>query len=210
MKLHTLIFDIDGTLWDTTEVVAGAWNRAIHQSGIQAEDVTGTILKGEFGKTMEVIAADLFPEITAEQQAELLRLCCEYEEEALHACERDLAYPQMRETLRELAKTRKLFIVSNCQCGYIELFLEKNGLADCIEDFECYGNTGRGKGDNLRLLVERNHLEDAVYLGDTQGDYDACQEAGVPMLHARYGFGSVRQSVDGIDSLPELLLAPFA
>ena len=34
-------------------------------------------------------------------------------------------------------------------------------------------------------MAERNHLEDAVYVGDIQGDYDASKAAGVKFIHAR-------------------------
>ncbi|MCC8028233.1 MAG: HAD hydrolase-like protein, partial [Lachnospiraceae bacterium] len=82
-------------------------------------------------------------------------------------------------------------IVSNCQSGYIEAFLEYYHLEELVDDTECYGNTLHGKADNLKLLIERNGLDQYWYLGDTQGDYDACREAGVPFVWAAYGFGEV-------------------
>ena len=41
------------------------------------------------------------------------------------------------------------------------------------------------------MIAERNHLKHPVYVGDTIGDYNACQEAGVPFVFAAYGFGEV-------------------
>ena len=86
-----------------------------------------------------------------------------------------------------------LFIVSNCQSGYIELFLEKTGLADCITDSECAGRTGLSKGPNIRLVADRNHLQNPVYVGDIDGDRQASEEAGVKFCHASYGFGKVER-----------------
>ena len=92
---------------------------------------------------------------------------------------------------KELAKTYDLYIVSNCQCGYIEQFLRKTQLEAYIKDIECFGNTGKNKGENIRLLVKRNSLKAPVYIGDTKGDCDASKEAGVPFIFASYGFGNV-------------------
>ena len=68
----------------------------------------------------------------------------------------------------------------------------------------CSGMTGLGKGDNIRLIVQKHHLDRAVYLGDTQGDYNACQKAQVPFIHAAYGMGSVDAEVPSISCFAEL------
>lgn len=201
---HNIIFDVDGTLWDTTGVVAGAWNRAAEKIGA-ASAITPAVLKNEFGRTMETIADDLFPEVDGNQRALLLQKCCAYEQAALSAETKDLLYPSVKETLGALSGRCLLFIVSNCQSGYIELFLEKAGIEALITDFECFGNTGGGKGENIRLLMERNHLKDAVYVGDTQGDYDAAASAGIPFIFAKYGFGNVQNPYLTISGIKELL-----
>ena len=41
----------------------------------------------------------------------------------------------------------------------------------------------------IRLILERNGLKNPVYVGDTQGDYEACKKADVPFIWAAYGFG---------------------
>ena len=78
------------------------------------------------------------------------------------------------------------------------------GLGNLFEDFTCSGMTGLGKGDNIRLIVQKHHLDCAVYLGDTQGDYNACQKAQVPFIHAAYGMGNVDAEVPSISCFAEL------
>ena len=192
--MDAIIFDVDGTLWDSTGIVADAWNQAIAQAGIEGKIVTATDLKKLFGKTMKVIAEELLPKQSEAKRKEIMDLCCEYEHAALMQNEQDITYQNVSKTIQELAKQYKLFIVSNCQSGYIELFLDKTGLHSYITDIECYGNTGRPKGDNIRLVVERNHLLSAVYVGDTAGDYEAAQQAEVPMIFAEYGFGELPEN----------------
>lgn len=54
-----IILDIDGTIWNTTGIVAVAWNKAIEMSGLKAKKVNAQVLQQEFGKTMDTIASDL-------------------------------------------------------------------------------------------------------------------------------------------------------
>lgn len=100
-------------------------------------------------------------------------------------------YPQMEETLRELSQHLPLFIVSNCNADYIPCFLDAHKLHDCFQDWECIGRTGKPKGENIRLVAERNQVQRPVYVGDTALDQEAACFAGVPFLHAAYGFGRV-------------------
>ena len=197
--------DIDGTLWNTTGVVAKAWNKAIADCGFDADQVNASGLQKEFGKPMNVIADDLWPALSQGQKDLLMKQCCVREQEALKENHEDISYPAVRDTIKALAQKFRLYIVSNCQSGYIELTMEKNKIADFISDHECYGDTGLGKADNLRLLVRRNGIKAPVYVGDTQGDADACREAGVKFVWAGYGFGSVQEFAAKVDRFDQLL-----
>ena len=75
MKIDAVIFDVDGTLWDTTDLVAQAWNKAVEEFGIQnAQPITGDILKREFGKPMNIIMDNLFPNEEEQTKVDLLPL----------------------------------------------------------------------------------------------------------------------------------------
>lgn len=205
IKTDGIILDIDGTLWNTTGVVAKAWNKAIADCGFDSDQVNASGLQKEFGKPMNVIADDLWPALSQEQKDLLMKQCCVREQEALKENHEDISYPAVRDTIKALAQKFRLYIVSNCQSGYIELTMEKNKIADFISDHECYGDTGMGKADNLRLLVQRNAIKAPVYVGDTQGDADACREAGVKFVWACYGFGSVQEFTAKVDRFDQLL-----
>ncbi|MBL4936727.1 HAD family hydrolase [Clostridium sp. YIM B02515] len=203
--MKSIIFDVDGTLWDTTEVVAKAWNRSIHESGKTSPNITSSVLKKEFGKTMDVIANNLFPDSSEREREQLLKKCCEYEHDALRENTDNLLFDGVKETIEELSRRCQLFIVSNCQSGYIELFMKKAGIEKCIKDYECFGDTGKSKGENIKLVIERNNLDDVVYVGDTLGDYEASVFAGVPFIFAKYGFGNVPACDFAISSIRQLL-----
>ena len=134
------------------------------------------------------IAAVIFHEYPKERQLELIEACCAKEHEALLATPAPV-YPGLVDALSILSRHYPLYIVSNCQAGYIEVFLEATGLGHYFKGHLCPGDTGKAKADNIRTIIEQNHLQHAVYVGDTDGDYKATREAGIPFVHAAYGFG---------------------
>lgn len=199
-----IIFDVDGTLWDSSENVAKAWNTIIEKRGIARPMIVKEDIQGVMGKPMDKVAEILLPELPKIQREQILEECCAEENAYLRQHGGEL-YEGVEKTFAALQeKGYRLYIVSNCQKGYIEALLDFYQLWDYVEDTECYGNNLLQKGDNIRLVVERNQLEAAVYVGDIQGDYDASSQAGIPFIHAAYGYGKINVPVPAIQSFEEL------
>ena len=205
MKVESLIFDIDGTLWDSRALVAEGYNIQLEKEGLQHLFVDEETLKPLFGKVMTEIADSILASIPVPERYDLMERCMATENDYLFNNECRIGYPGVTETVRELAKRYRLFIVSNSQCGYPELCISKLGLGDYIEGHMCFGDTGTSKGKTIRTLMEKHNIRDCVYIGDTQGDYEATVEADVPFIWATYGFGTPAGYVAKIDSFEELL-----
>lgn len=199
-----IIFDLDGTLWDSRETVARAWNEAITQNSDRKAELDAKALGALFGKPMMDIFDCVFPDCEEQERKRLAELCCKYENERL-LLEPGILYDGVEETLEKLARIYPLFIVSNCQAGYIPAFLQVTGLGKYFQDALCPDDTGELKADNIRIIMEQNGLEDAIYVGDTQGDADACEKAGVPMIFADYGLGEATGYAGRIHRFAELL-----
>ena len=198
-----IIFDMDGTLWDAAEEIAKSWGDAIQTSEITDKVLTKEDMMKVMGKPMDDLMAALFPELTDTDREKLLKECCQVENDYLRKHGAKL-YDGVEEMFATLQKDYFLAIVSNCQSGYIEAFLEYYGFEKYIDDIQCFGMNQLPKGENIRLVVERNHLEKAVYVGDIQGDYEASMQAGVDFIHAAYGFGEIVEKVPRIQKLEEL------
>ncbi len=198
-----IIFDMDGTLWDSAEGVAKAWSMVVNEEYQKNRVITTEEIQSVMGKTMDVIAEILFPQLEEDKRMSLLNKCCSRENEYLRL-HGGILYEGVEETLAILKEHYHLYIVSNCQSGYIEAFLEHYGLEKYFEDIECYGNNGCQKGENIRKVVTRNRLEQVVYIGDIQGDYEASMEAKVDFIHASYGFGKIDVKVPAICEFKEL------
>ncbi len=188
--MDSIIFDVDGTLWDSADSVAESWNLAIQEKTDLDLVITKDALSGVFGKTMTEIADTLFYALPQKERMELLEICFEYENRYLET-HPGIMYEEVADTLAALSGRYPLFIVSNCQCGYIEVLLRTCRLESYIKDHLCFGETLTSKGQTIRTLMKKNNLKAPVYVGDTQGDADACAEAGIPFIFAGYGFGDV-------------------
>ncbi len=206
--MKSLIFDIDGTLWDSRALVAEGYNIQLKAEGYDHLCVDAEPLRPLFGKVMTEIADAILAEVPQPERYALMERCMETENRYLAENECKIGYEGVKETLELLAKDYRLFIVSNAQCGYPELCMEKLGIAHLFRGHLCFGDTGTEKGQTILELMRRHNIADAVYIGDTQGDYEATLVADIPFVWAAYGFGSPAGAagrITDIRQLPETL-----
>lgn len=207
MNCDGVLFDLDGTLWDATKGLAESWAIALADEPDVPRPPTKGELERVMGMTDKQLVAVVFPQVSQERGLELFEKCCGAENEYLRQHGGRL-YDGLVPALEALSKQLPLFIVSNCNLGYIPCFLEAHGLGRFFQDWECIGRTGLEKWENIRLVAERNGLRRPVYVGDTAMDQASAQKAGVPFIHAAYGFGAVTgaPAVQSPRELAELLL----
>ncbi|MDQ0428795.1 phosphoglycolate phosphatase [Planomicrobium stackebrandtii] len=201
--MDSIIFDLDGTLWDSTAVVGEAWNSVLKAEKVQTE-LSQDDVKGVMGLQQKEIGQKLLPDLSGEEQQALLKQFSKVECQYLSARGGQL-FDGVEEVLKELSKKYKLYIVSNCQEGYIESFYAYHELDKHFLDFENPGRTGLTKGENIKLIMERNKLKNPVYIGDTEGDHQAAKFAGIPFVYAAYGFGEVSGFDHSIGKFGDLL-----
>ncbi|WP_416828805.1 HAD family hydrolase [Ectobacillus polymachus] len=204
MNIDSIIFDLDGTLWNVVEAVCGARKTILSKYPNITKVVTPKDIEECMGLQIHEVGKKLFPDLDEDFQMKLMKEFGETEQVYLgeHG---GILYPKLEETLKNLSEKYKLFIVSNCQDGYIQCFFKAHKLNKYFSDFECAGVTGLSKGENNKIIMERNKLKSPIYVGDTNLDAESAIVADIPFVYARYGFGHVEEYDYVIDSFEEIL-----
>ncbi|MCR5704193.1 MAG: HAD family hydrolase [Eubacterium sp.] len=197
-----VIFDVDGTLWDALSVITDSWNLTASRFPDVKTVLTPQAVEPYMGQTMDKFAA-LFPELSPSRAVEILEDCCKEEITYLETHPGKL-YPGMRQTIEELAAKYELYIVSNCQDGYIQSLLKSCDLEEYFTDFECFGRTGQPKDRNISILMQRCDIDKAIYIGDTKTDQEAAEKVGIPFIFAKYGMGETEYSRFAVNSADEI------
>lgn len=199
----SILFDLDGTLWDAVEAVTEIWNKGIENDPAVKAPLTQEDVRSIMGLNTKEIGAKLFPYLSEAKQWELMLQCGQAERQLLSKTG-GILYPHLEETLGNLSEKCPLFVVSNCDEGYIEAFLTYHKLEKYFTDHLCYGDTGLDKPHNIRRIVETYHLKQPIYVGDTEKDQTSAQSAEVDFIYAAYGYGSIENAPDTINDLREL------
>jgi phosphoglycolate phosphatase len=204
LDIDSIIFDLDGTLWNSLEGVCDVWNIILAKHPNIKRVILPNDMENCMGDTINVIGKKLFPDLDENLQMNLMKECCDAEQIYLgeHG---GILYPKLEDTLSTLSEKYKLFIVSNCQDGYIQCFFKAHKLDKYFTDFECSGKTGLSKGENNKIIIQRNSLKSPIFVGDTNGDAEAAFVAGIPFVYAKYGFGNVEKYDYVIESFEDLL-----
>ena len=209
MKFDSIIFDLDGTIWDSAETCTEGWNIALKDILNLERQLETREIRSVMGKTLDEIEDLIFADIEPkEKRTATRRVCTECQMKVLAKKGGNL-YPKVEETLKKLSSEYKLFIVSNCENGYLDAFFTAHGLGKYFTDYEYWEHTGLSKAENIRLVMDRNSLKNSIYVGDTPHDALSAKTAGIPFIHASYGFAKVEEgkyaSIEKFEDLLQIL-----
>ncbi len=203
MKTDAVIFDIDGTLTNSTRPIITSWNRHLASLGCSYHPLDEELAGSLMGKTMDDWAMAVLPDLPIEEAREIAEVMEQKENEEIRLNGTDL-YPFVKETFELLSKDYELFILSNCGKGYIEAVMAHAGIEQYVKGHLCFGDNGLDKPDNLKKMIHDYQLKHPVYVGDTDRDRECCEIAGVPFIFVSWGFGDVPDAEYRCDSLKDL------
>lgn len=207
-KPDSLIFDMDGTLWDAVDTYAESWNLIFQKLDIQRTIKRDELLHviGMDGKKLTRV---MLPEFNEEKGMEIYNAVNQVRREILPTSG-GIMYKGVTEGLEQLAGKYKLFVLSNCAVGIIPLFLAWAGINEVITDSMAYGTNQMPKNHNMHLLMNKHNLQNPVYIGDTNGDAEQTRLAGIPFVFVSYGFGNTDDydhKFDDFESLTQYYLS---
>ena len=206
MKYEMLIFDLDGTLWET-EWISYKTANAVLKKYEADKEITMDVIKSTMGCTYAETAEMYMPYYDTEKREKILGQMLDLNAQILSEFGGNV-YKNLKETLEKLSENYKIAIVSNCADGYIESFLNSSKLEKYFVDYMAAAKYKVTKAEAIRRVIERNNINSAIYIGDTINDYKATLGADIDFIQAKYGFGEdlrTEHSIDDISELPELL-----
>ena len=202
MKPDSLIFDMDGTLWDAVDTYAHCWTEVLKGNGIDTV-LTRNDIQKYMGMEAKKIYSEIFPELPPEMIEKLYLDIIVKTDEVLPLMG-GILYPNVQECIKELATKYKLFMLSNCQKGSIRDFMNFTDTKEYFCDYIEYGSNFQPKHINMKALIDKYNLKAPVYVGDTDSDRKQADLAYVPFAFVSWGFGQTNFYANKFDSMKEL------
>lgn len=188
LKPDSLIFDLDGTLWDALDTYLQSWN-----DGAKIENLNRVFTRDDLHYVMgwerSKVLSHLFPDMEENAREKVYSTINECRMKLMPVVG-GVMYEGVREGLIKLSEKYKLFIVSNCPANLIVEFLKWADLEEYITDEMAHGVNSMPKHHNIKLLIDKHNLKSPVYIGDTQGDCIETRKVGLPFVLLTYGFGT--------------------
>jgi phosphoglycolate phosphatase len=214
--LKLLIFDLDGTLIDSSKDIADAINYAIEPSGIKP--LTTNEIKAMVGYGItRLIESLILPHPPLEKED---RRVFSAKEEAVnrfleyysrHLLDNTKPYPQVKETLSKLGDYKKA-VISNKREVFSKKVLEGLGLLGFFDLVLGSDSVPERKPSPIPVLEILKRVgaskDEAVIIGDSNFDIEAGKAAGVRTIAVTYGYRSkevLKEADFMIDTFGELL-----
>lgn len=212
--LKLLIFDLDGTLADTSLDIASAINYAVEPFGTGPYSTEET--KAMVGSGITKLLHSLVPKKAVLKDSsrttpfeEVSRRFLSYYSE--HLLDHTTAYPNVKETLSKLNSYKKI-VLTNKREGFSKDILKGLGLIDFFEIVIGSDSVAEKKPSPLPILNIMEHYgisgDEAVIIGDSDFDISAGKGAGIMTIAVTYGFRPVEMLKDAdfiINDFSELL-----
>lgn len=205
-KYEMIIFDVDGTICDTVDIVYESINTILKSKGIDRKVKLKDIKSGQ-GLNKIHFAEKCMSFLDKELREKILAEADKLKYEKINKSSLNV-YHNVKETIEALSKNYLISIASNCDYGYIETILPKIEIKDYVDDYIAASALNISKADAIKEIMKRNNVKKAIYVGDTLLDKKSSLEANAVFIFAEYGFGNVsdvKYKIKSFNELPKII-----
>ncbi|MBM7565403.1 HAD family hydrolase [Paenibacillus sacheonensis] len=203
---EALIFDMDGTLFETDTLLKGVHERifqTLREEGLYTNPAPPVEkLLGCLGMLLADIWRSVMPDGSEAAQRRADELMLQYELEGLESGEGEL-YPHVAETLRELkAQGFRLFVASNGLERYVKEVARYRGIAPLFDGLYSAGEYGTASKVHLVERLLKDHgVSSAWMVGDRSSDVEAGKNNGLQVVGCAYAVYGRQEELNGADAL---------
>ena len=201
-----LIFDLDGTLWETLDTTLEASNEIVRENPEVKEITMDTVVKG-MGLSSKENAKNYMPYLDEEIAINYIKMISDRNFELIKENGAHI-YDGVYDTIKSLSKKYKLGIVTNNYDEYAKVFLDKSNLGKYFTDYMGAASYSITKGEAIKKMVDKYNEDNSYYIGDIKKDMKAAYEADINFIHAKYEFEKDLDTnlyINDIRELEELL-----
>ena len=210
-RYDVVIFDLDGTLMDTSDGVIRSVQYALEQVGYPSDDLNR--IRKFIGPPLHAAFKEYYGMDDAMAEEAVRQYRVRYQSIGVYEY---TPYPGMKELIRDLyAAGVHVAVATGKPEKFSRLILEREGLMDCVEMLvtPSLQDTKDNKPDMIRQIVEKLG-RNAAMVGDRRFDMEGARANGVDGLGVTQGFGGAEELeqsgaafvVRGSDELRRLLL----
>ncbi|MBR0598002.1 HAD-IA family hydrolase [Sinanaerobacter chloroacetimidivorans] len=202
-KLNTVLFDFDGTVMDTNNVIIQSWQHTFQT--VEGKERTQEEIVKTFGEPLFITMERVLPQIPVEEGVSIYR-GYHYD----HFSELISIFPGMLELLQEL-KTRnfKVGLVTSRLKQTTEIGLKKYDMEQYFDTIVTCEDCEKHKPDPEPVLIALERLgskpEETVMLGDSMFDILCARSAGVKAALVGWALAVSEEDKAGADA-PDLII----
>ena len=197
--LKNIIFDLDGTLWQTSDSYIYAYHKLCEFYNV-SNRVPDEMILSCLGVKLDVFLPKLFPNV--EDQRELAFRAMGYSIEYLLNNPVGCCYDGVAQMLEILSKKYSIYIVSNCLDAYVETFMKISDTTHCISGF--YTIQSGQKQEHIKKIAASGGK--TLFVGDSNDDRCSVEDHfGVLFCYAGYGYKECSSYAYKIDAPIQLL-----
>ena len=170
--------------------MVSVWHELLREAGvvIEAAEVHRR-LNAMMGSSLADVERVLLHEIPEDERAPFFQRAMDGENSVLRMHGGTL-YADVESMIARLSKVCTLAVVSNCQDGYIDAFLDAHKMRHYFVAYESMGHSGLPKAENISMVCRHNAMTNPIYIGDTENDWRSATAAEVAFAFVDWGFGS--------------------
>lgn len=191
-----LIFDLDGTLFDSAPEILVCLKKALQLNNI---DINDNLNKSIIGPPLKEALKNLVQKKDNVKIDKIIENFIELYDSDY--CYKTKLYSGVKETLKILEKKKNLILITNKRIVPTEKMLKNSKIIELFDNYFSVDINDQSKKDKSTLISKtikdyKINPNNTVYIGDTMGDFIASKKNNIKFIYAGWGYGNYVKDAD--------------